>query len=308
MSLRADPPEEGVRCRSFHEGVLTDHASSNWSHAGRRLSLALVGKFDAPEFVPVRKRIELDSDHLKVLEFTDPSDLLQRITSRSGLELVLVAQERPGQWHAGWLDRLRAASPLTRTVAVLGNWCKGETRTGKPLGADVRLFWNEFPRWWGRQIERRMSGKTTDWSFYQPLLQRENLRRSGGVPEASRGLVLIAAQSRDTAEATGIACRAGGWSSVWVRPPQHVPLVLSATAIVLDAAYLETGELAALERVRRIYGPLPVIALCDYPTAQQEIVGRTQDIRSILGKPYQLDDLLAALHEIDQQATQRVIP
>ena len=47
-------------------------------------------------------------------------------------ELIVMAQSRPGVFSAQWIERLRRSAPLAGVVALLGTWCEGETRSGRP--------------------------------------------------------------------------------------------------------------------------------------------------------------------------------
>src|SRR5262245_6670790 len=79
-------------------------------------------------------------------------------------ELIVVAQSRPGMIAARQMDALRRPAPLAGVVALLGSWCEGETRTGRPWPGVERLYWYEFPAWWRRQLALRAKGCCPEWS------------------------------------------------------------------------------------------------------------------------------------------------
>ena len=63
---------------------------------------------------------------------------LQRLEVRP--ELIVIAQSYPGEFTAAQVDRLRRHAPLARVVALLGSWCEGELRTGRPWPGAIRLY------------------------------------------------------------------------------------------------------------------------------------------------------------------------
>jgi hypothetical protein len=257
---------------------------------------ALLGEFTSGEFVEVRQRIEADGD---VLAYATAASLLEGIGGNPAIEVVFIAQVRPGEWDGGWIDRLRGLAPLVRVVAVLGTWCEGETRTGRPLAADVRVFWHAFPAWWARQTEALRAGRAPDWSF--PDCDSGSGTASPRTRDAqvtTRGLAIVAARDRESAESLALALRAGGWSSVWVRPPLPLPDVYGASAIVYDGGQLDADEVAAMADLRQRYGELPIVALADFPTFDRVAAADAVGPTIVLGKPLLLEDLLWAVRNV----------
>lgn len=262
--------------------------------SSRLLRVALLGDFAGPEFAAAR---ELIAASAQVHDFSESAKLLAGKDATAASELVVVAQARPRQWDGPWLDALRRTWPLVRVVAILGTWCEGETRTGQPLAADVRVFWYRFGVWWPRQMELLASGRAAQWSNHgtHGLHGQEQGEVANGDESEKRGLVLIAARDRDSAESIALACQLGGWAAVWVRPPSPLPIVHGATAILYDGGPLGDRDLAAIDRLRAAYGPLPVVAFADLPTIDRLEAAKDVGVRAILGKPFYVDDLHAEL-------------
>ena len=59
-------------------------------------------------------------------------------------DVVLIAQARPGQFTRGQVEQLHRASPVSRLVALLGSWCEGEIRSGRPWPGVVRIYWHQW--------------------------------------------------------------------------------------------------------------------------------------------------------------------
>src|SRR5690349_7541486 len=66
-------------------------------------------------------------------------------------ELIVVAQSRPDSITSAQVEPFRRWAPLAGVVTLLGSWCEGETRTGRPLPGVERIYWYQFPAWWQRQ-------------------------------------------------------------------------------------------------------------------------------------------------------------
>ena len=62
------------------------------------------------------------------------------------------------------VEQLRRRVPLAGMVSLLGSWCEGETRTGRPVKGVLRTYWYDFPNWWRRQLALRAAGRCPDWA------------------------------------------------------------------------------------------------------------------------------------------------
>jgi hypothetical protein len=281
-----------------------------------------MGNFAAAEFRAARDVVGRDAQIVELPTSVAPTHVAPTLggacpaaeprddESATDAELVIIAQELPGQWNGPWLAELRRHAPLVRSVAILGTWCEGESRTGRPLAADVRVYWHEFAPWWTGQMQILKSNKTPEWSRAEASLGGPLDSRTPHLAKASnrqshvkdhnhatreRGLVVVAARDRDSFQAIALACDCGGWASVWLRPPMQSPIVHSASALIYDAGQLDEEELAAIRRLRELLGPLPVIALADFPTIDRACAAEESGASRVLGKPFEIEHLLWAL-------------
>jgi len=71
---------------------------------------------------------------------------------------VIVAQQRPGEFQHDEVERLMLRFPLAAWIALLGSWCEGETRTGRPLPGVQRVFWHQ----WQPRLARFLLGQSAD--------------------------------------------------------------------------------------------------------------------------------------------------
>jgi CheY-like chemotaxis protein len=276
-----------------------DEFGASVERASLRMSVplvraALLGDLTSAEFLDVRRCVEADAE---TRTFSTTARLLDQIGGDANFDLVLVAQATPGEWDGPWIDRLRRCAPLVRVVAVLGTWCEGETRTGRPLAADCRVYWHAFPAWWARQREVLLAGRAPAWSFPEGDWGAVVSAAAGkrGTCAIMGGVAIVAAPTRESAESIAMALRVGGWTSVWVRPPRLLPDVYGAAAIIYDGGQLDSDELATIADLRERYGTLPIVALADFPTIDRAAAARTTGVAVVLGKPFLVEDLLWAV-------------
>src|SRR4051812_13125153 len=57
---------------------------------------------------------------------------------------ILFMQSRPGQISAREVECLHAIAPLAGLAALVGPWCEGELRSGRPWPGVVRIPWKAW--------------------------------------------------------------------------------------------------------------------------------------------------------------------
>ena len=123
---------------------------------------------------------------------------------------ILLVQAYPGQYSAEAIDRLRAAAPLARLIALLGSWCEGEPRSGLPLPGVVRIYWREAAVRFRRELPRWFEADSA-WALPVTAAEEERLMATTNTPLPSGdGLVVIWVRRREVAELLADACRAVG--------------------------------------------------------------------------------------------------
>lgn len=97
------------------------------------------------------------------VEFRDPADWLQSRTESLFLPAVsppailefdplaiVIAQAHPGVFRAADIELIHRTVPLAPLFALLGPWCEGEIRTGRPWAGVQRVYWHQ----WRPRFER----------------------------------------------------------------------------------------------------------------------------------------------------------
>jgi len=207
-------------------------------------------------------------------------------------DLIVLAQAYPGQFPQPAVDRLRRLAPLARVVGLLGSWCEGEMRTGKPWPAAIRIYWHQWPPRCDHELNRLLQGLCPAWGL--PVTATDEERLLAEPPEMTatrRGLVAVAAHRFEMDDWLSAALRSRGYATVWLQP--HRPVrVAGVTAAVFDGDDCRGRDLAALERLVRVLGRVPVIALLDFPRVQDVRRARAAGAAAVVSKPLLPEDLL----------------
>ena len=133
----------------------------------------------------------------------------------------MLAQACPDQFSAAAIDRLRSLAPLARLIVILGSWCEGEPRSGRPLPGVIRMYWHqaavrirrEFPRWF--------QPEGSAWRLPATATDEERLLASIDAPlPRGNGLVAIWTRRPEMEGLLSDACRRAGYSTAWLHPRQ----------------------------------------------------------------------------------------
>lgn len=235
-------------------------------------------------------------------EFADPIELLRSDSgvqlessekAKGPFELVLVFQSRPGSVEAGPIERLRAQTPLAGMAVVLGTWCEGEARTGAPLPHCERLFWYQFPAWWANVCKAWGAGRPTHWQQVAPSVEPTRI--------ASGSLVAIDTADADAASALLVVFESLGLAAVWRDRRRPGPLATEPAAGVWVGGQLEDAEREQLAAFRSaLPNDAPLVVLLDFPRRDRVDDARQLGATAVLGKPWRIDQLAAAINVSDK--------
>jgi hypothetical protein len=206
-------------------------------------------------------------------------------------DFLVIAQSRPGEFSTEQVERLRRRAPLARVVGLLGSWCEGETRTGKPWPAAIRVYWYHWPPQCSRNVGRLLDGDCPDWGLPVTATDEDRLLvRAVEKPLRRRGQIAIAAPHRETFDALSTACRSRGHTSRWLRGDMP-PRAGRAVAALWVGGDLNEGEAARLRRLSEHLAGVPVVALLDFPRVSTRDRARRCGAAAVLARPFQLEDL-----------------
>jgi len=259
----------------------------------------LIGDFDAAEFSPA---VEWLRERATCTSFGDPRDAIARCAPR-GASLGLSAHEpaavvfcaaRPGSISHAQVDALSRAFPLARLMALVGSWCAGEVRSGRPWPGVPRIDWH---RWQTRlpELMDEIDGATPvrpprTMTEVDVLLSSQAQAR----PPKVAARVAIITDRRVDFESLCNALSLTTNHCQWllpdnITPPSPVDVLLVDATANLGAADED------LNRVRSSLGPLPALVLGHFPRPDEHRDLLAMPRTAFLAKPYLQRDLLLSL-------------
>jgi len=264
-----------------------------------RVQVLAVGPWHEKEFQLAQSQIAGAAAWQTAADVGDASESLR--AGETAPELILLAQPLPGQYGQKDIDHLQALAPLARIVLVVGSWCEGGLRSGIQLSGVLRLYWHEFAPWWKSAQARVASGLCPPWSL--PI---DNLQAGRSIPNfdesrpaATESGELVAINTKDFSvyESLAAALAQIGMAASWIQPAQEVKLTEKVSVGIWDGSQLDPAE---LDRLTTFCGQIrsheaTVVALLDYPRVEHFALAKEAGAAAVLGKPYVVDELLAAL-------------
>lgn len=215
-------------------------------------------------------------------------------------DMVLLAQARPGQFTRGQVERLHRASPVSRLVALLGTWCEGETRSGRPWPGVVRIYWHQWRVRLAPALEPDAGCTPAWWSLPRTATAAEQVVRSvQAIAGDRRGRVAIHARSWSQWDSLSDVCRLAGYTTAWLDSQRGPPLT-GVTAVLWDAAACGADEVAQIRECVRQFAPAPVMVLLDFVRREDDARALAAGAAAVLAKPFQIADLLAELDRMVQ--------
>lgn len=264
--------------------------------------MLLLGDTDRSEFRRARATLE-GLGQVTILP-DPPSAAAALAAGQLDPDLIVVARAHPGEFSQRAVEGLRRQCPLAPVVALLGSWCEGEMRTGRPWPGTIRVYWHQWPARCARELGRIRRGERSAWGLPTTASDEERLLPASDRPgEPGGGLVAISARAYETQDWLSAAARSRGFSTVWLHParPAHVE---GARALIFAGSHGRGAELDMLRGLRVALGlppaphPAPVIALLDFPRIEDSRRMLADGAATVLSKPVQVDDLLGELSRV----------
>ena len=253
--------------------------------AGRRV--LLLGDGDHGEF---QDAVAWLAEHTRLTRTATVAEALARL--REPPYVLILLQARPGQFAVADVERLHAASPLTRLVALLGSWCEGEGRSGRPWPGVLRIFWHQ----WQPRLIPELSGtaalpRATTWSLPRTTSVAEQFDQDLRPWPHRQGLIAVHTATAALYRGLSDVCRAAGYDTAWLLPGQP-PDPTTVSAVLWDGIACDAAEQEQLRGLRRDCGPVPVIALLDFLRLGDRQRALAAGAAAVLAKPFLVRDLL----------------
>lgn len=306
-----------------------------------RFQVLLAGRSEREEFQPVKISLNWVARVEEVPDLRKGSMLLQKGDFLP--DLILLVQSYPGEFSASQVDLLRRSAPLAPIGVVLGPWCEGETRSGKPLPGVWRVYWHQWLARGRLQIERFLQGECPLWGLPTTSIDEERLLATPlPLPKKRQGPIGICSASPDSAQGMCIGLQAWGYETHWIRlrvaverpfrrdpeegqPPSPWPVfpgspiaqygpegalqfleqsaIAELRAIVFDATDATGQEALWLREFAARRGQWRIVLLVDFPRPELWERVRPWGVQAILGKPFVLGDLVWCLEQLENDET-----
>ncbi len=249
----------------------------------------LIGDLLAAEFHAAREALAANGSLTQVPDV--PAALAALAAAQCSPAVIVLAQSYPGQVSDADIERLWRAAPLARILSLLGTWCEGEMRTGRPCAGAIRVYWHQWSARWGQERARLKAGQCPTWGLPVTATDEERVMHPGRAASHRQGLIVIVSPHPAMAEMLCDACRQMGYATLWEPHFQGRPRFQGAQAVVFDGRDCDLEEAAQLTALAHALPGLPILALMDFPRAQDRQRALRHGATAVLSKPLLLDDL-----------------
>jgi CheY-like chemotaxis protein len=210
---------------------------------------------------------------------------IERAKSLPGkVDLVLVAQSGRETISQGLIDHLHAMlGRETPIINLLGSWCEGQERSGKPLQNVLPIYWHQ----WAGGIKQLMSMANAGQACPQEEL----------IPAANL-CVGVSALSYPQASYLEDALEFLGAETVWLehqewqaeRPTQNLQ------AICVDGDSLTAKLAQRLAAIRGDHPSTPLIVILNFPRKEEvQELSAEHNVVAVVSKPFDLTRLARAV-------------
>ena len=263
------------------------------------INVLLVGNTDRREFRQARASLDASGRVLTAADADSAAGVLE--DGEYVPDVTVVAQAFPGQFSAAQIDRLRRLAPLARVLALLGSWCEGEMRTGRPWPSVIRVYWHQWLPRWHQELSRLGRGLCPTWGLPVTATEEERLLASATDPLPEReGRIAIHSPRFEMEDWLSAACRRRGYATEWLQP--HRPVrAEGTTAAIFDGTDGDGAELRQLVRLAALLPGVPILALLDFPRIEDQDRLLGCGAAAVLAKPLLVDDLFWQLDRLVNQ-------
>jgi hypothetical protein len=247
-----------------------------------RPRILLAGEFDCPDFGDLRAWL---ARNCTVQEHRDPASC----RTESPHELMLLCQSRPGRFSQADVEGMHRSAPLAGLIGVLGTWCEGESRSGRPWHGIERMYWYEAPA-----RLKSMLAQPPSLSFRTESSGERIWRHARQLPNVVGRTAVIVARRREY-ELLAAVCQA-----LKITPYRHGdvnPLPNVDPEIVLTAKddLVDYSLQESVASLRCQWPQARIVALLNFPRRDAVAALEAAGCNAVLGKPVMIRDLASAL-------------
>lgn len=212
------------------------------------------------------------------------------LAAENGINLIVLAAARPGEFLDEEINHLRQIAPLARIVSLLGSWCEGELRSGYPWPGVYRIYWHQWPARVAPEIIKLRQGGCPVWGQALTMTPSEEVLHMAKPQIAKRSqLVAIHASNPESASALRDACQHLGYATICA-VGEDFPDVFGVIAVVWDVAHSSEIQVRMLPRLVEHYHSNPILATASFPRRDMVDQLLAGGVHRLLSKPFFLHD------------------
>lgn len=219
-------------------------------------------------------------------------------------DLVVIAESVPNQFPGELIEKIQAKFPLAPMVALVGSWCEGETRSGVPRAGLRRVYWHQWEGRLAAFIDQFHRCGITSWhapgtATTGDLILPVEGNCVGSTPTGS--VVAVSAIRASQFQVLNDSLARLDRDCLWLEQSWELPDLENFKGILIDTAAIDADLYDRIKKIRRLAPRSAMIVLASYPRIQE--IQRLLDLGvcRVVSKPHTMDDLRAALSEIDRR-------
>ena len=211
-------------------------------------------------------------------------------------DAIVVAMARPDVITQRQIEVLHGYAPLARLIVLLGGWCDGETRTGRPLRGVVRVCSHQFIARFASELENAQPTKTL--AHPRTLTDVERLMNHISMPVVEQsGLLVIKTDSVVSYQGLSDCCEELGLSAVWSPMRQRSFASAAALGIWECRESIATNRSELRSFVDDIH-PAPVIVVAGFPRESDRLEALTCGASALVAKPFLIQELWSEITRV----------
>ncbi len=233
-----------------------------------------------------------------------PVNRISNTSADQQFALIVLAQSQPEQISQTSVEQLQARFPHTPIVAVLGSWCEGELRTGKPWPGVLRIYWHQWQGRFDTFMGQMDTAGISDWhaprtsSMADRFLRRD---QPHSVLHSHIRCIGVSTWTLSQYEMLRDAIKHFGWTSSWIELAKENAAINSVDANPVFQGIFVEAESVSPELEQRIewlqsqFPSAKLVVVANFP--RENLVRRMSafGVSAVVSKPFELQDLRSAL-------------
>lgn len=222
-----------------------------------------------------------------------PTERIQSVFGRQ-FHLVVLAQSRRDQISQSTVDLLRSELFEVPIVLLLGSWCEGENRSGKPLLGVNQVLWHQWDSRFERFCIQIQDGVKSDW--HQPLTASVSDRvrdfaPDGAIVEKLQGKkILVSSEDSTTFETISDMLSIYQCAGFWAESRETD--VSDVDAICVDGNGASDNFIDRIVRLKSKFENVPVSVMLNFPRQQDLDALMAVGVQEVVSKPYTHNEFL----------------